>query len=87
MAKLENDDSGHAREGALAALTEVARDSEIVERFGAPTSAFEDEDYQQLIALAWRHQFDNDRTDFRRGLRDLQAHVTQRILDILELSK
>jgi len=87
MVPPENDDDGHGRQGALAALSEVATDPEIVKQFGIPVAAFQDEDYQQLIALAWRHQFDDDRTKFKRELRDLQAHVTQRILDLLELSK
>lgn len=87
MVPPEKDDDGHGRQGALAALREVATDPEIVKQFGIPAAAFQDEDYQQLIALAWRHQFDDDRSKFKRELRDLQAHVTQRILDLLELSK
>ncbi|GEM_PF-4058920 len=87
MVQPENDDAGQGREGALAALNEVAADPEVVEQFGTPAGAFESEDYQQLIALAWRHQFDDDRTKFKRELRDLQEHVSQGILDRLELSE
>jgi hypothetical protein len=87
MVQPEKDEDGHGRAGALAALSEVATDPEIVRQFGVPAAAFQDEDYQQLIALAWRHQFDDDRSKFKRELRELQAHVTQRILDLLELGK
>lgn len=87
MMQLENDDAGQGREGALAALNEVAADPEMIKRFGIPVASFEPEDYQYLIALAWRHQFDDDRTKFKRELRELQVHVSQRILDRLELSE
>lgn len=86
MVQPENDEVSQGREGALAALNEVATDPEIIKQFGAAVS-FHDEDYEQLIALAWRHQFDDDRTKFKRELRQLQVHVTQRIIDLMELSE
>ena len=52
MVPPEKDYDGHGRQGALAALREVATDPEIVKQFGIPAAAFQDEDYQQLIALA-----------------------------------
>lgn len=87
MMQPDDDEPGQGREGALAALNEVAADPEIIKQFGVPAAAFQDEDYEQLIALAWRHQFDDDRTKFKRELRELQAHVTPQILDRLELSE
>ena len=87
MVEREEEEVGHGREGGLEALREVARDPKMVEGSASPRAAFQDEDYGQLIALAWRHQFDDDRTKFKRDLRDLQAHVTQRILDLAELSR
>jgi hypothetical protein len=87
MVEPENDEVGQGRKGALAALHEVANDPEMINQFGIPAAAFQDDDYQQLIALAWRHQFDDDRTKFKRELRALQQHVSQRILDRLELSE
>lgn len=85
MTQDENGEVGHGREGALAALNEVAAGRDIVTQFGDTAEAFEPQDYEQLIALAWRHQFDVDRTKFKRQLRELQEHVGQRILDRLEL--
>lgn len=39
-----------------------------------------DEDVlSQVIALAWRHQFDDTRVHFRRGVAELQAYVAGRI--------
>ena len=87
MVQREDDEGGHGREGALAALREVAKDPEMAKSFGIPAKAFQDEDYEMLIALAWRHQFEDDRTKFKRDLRELQAHVTQRMLDLEELSR
>lgn len=80
----DTEDVGHGRDGALAALNEVVADRDIVRRFGAPADAFEAEDYKQLIALAWRHQFDEDRSKFKRELREMQEHLGPRILDRLE---
>jgi hypothetical protein len=85
MEQAENDEVSHGREGALAALEEVATDRAMTDRFSIPTAAFRPDDYEELIALAWRHQFDDDRTRFKRELRELQEHVTERILDILDL--
>lgn len=85
MDQVENDEVSHGREGALAALIEVAADRWMRNNFSIPTSSFRAEDYEQLIALAWRHQFDEDRAKFKREIRELQAHVSERILDVLEL--
>jgi hypothetical protein len=87
MVESEIDEPSQGREGALAALNEVAAEPEMIKQFGIPAAAFQEEDYEQLIALAWRHQFDDDRTKFKRELRELQTHVTPRILDRLELSE
>jgi len=83
----DDDEAGQGQEGALAALNEVVNDPKMIKLFGSTASAFEEVDYRQLIALAWRHQFDDDRTRFKRELRALQEHVSQRILDRLELSE
>lgn len=85
MLQTETDETGQGREGALAALNEAAADPAIGKDFSIPKAAFRAEDYEQLIALAWRHQFDDDRTKFKRELRELEAHVAQRILDLLDL--
>ena len=39
------------------------------------SAAFEPDDYEQIIALAWRHQFNDDRSKFKREIRELQEHV------------
>lgn len=80
------DDVGHGRPGALAALREVA-DSADRAKFGMATDSFEPGDYEQIIGLAWRHQFDDDRSKFKRELRELQEHVSERILARLELNE
>jgi hypothetical protein len=85
MAEPENDDAGHGRSGALEALLEVAEESDIVHDYATAHAACDREDYEALITLAWRHQFNDDRTKFKRELRELQEHVSQRILELLEV--
>lgn len=82
----ESDDIGHGRPGALAAIREVADAADRM-KFGMAVDSFDPEDYEQLIGLAWRHQFDDDRSKFKRELRELQEHVSERILARLELNE
>lgn len=81
------DDDGQGRRGALAALREVAEDPDLKRQFGVAVASFEPGDYEQIVALAWRYQFDDDRSKFKRDLRELQGHVSQRILGRLELGE
>lgn len=87
MAGLTENPEHHGRRGALAALLEVAHSPAIQKQFGQVVDSFEPDDYEELIALAWRYQFDNDRSKFKRAVRELQEHVTERILARLELSE
>lgn len=79
-----SDAAGHGRSGALEALIEAAANTDRGS-YGTAVDSFEADDYEQIIALAWRYQFDDDRSKFRRELRELQAHVSERILARLEL--
>jgi hypothetical protein len=73
----------YGRDGALQALLEVAHSRQAKE--GSLTdSVFSTRDYEVLVDLAWRHQFDTDRGEFRRGIRSLQEQVVPRILEHLE---
>ena len=87
MVDIPEDTVGRGRDGALAALREVAADPGLMEQFGIATASFEPADYEQLVTLAWRYQFDDDRSKFKRELRELQEHVSQRILARLELGE
>lgn len=79
-----NDAAGHGRSGALEALEEAAASTDR-RSYGTAVDSFEAQDYEQIIALAWRYQFDEDRSKFKRELRELQEHVSERILARLEL--
>lgn len=81
----EPDDTGHGRDGALSALREVAESADRT-RFGLAIDSFEPDDYNEVVSLAWRYQFDDDRSKFKRDLRELQTHVSERILARLELN-
>lgn len=80
------DNTGHGRQGALAALREVAASADR-KRFALAIDSFEPEDYDEIVRLAWRYQFDDDRSKFKRDLRELQVHVSEQILARLELKE
>lgn len=81
----ENPDrSSHARSGALKALAEAAKATDR-KKYGIAMDSFEQEDYDELVGLAWRFQFDEDRSKFKRELRKLQEHVSARVLARLDL--
>ena len=76
----ENDDSEitQSQQGALFALIEVSQDLDLLKDYRLIAAAFEDGDYQTIIDLAWRHQFDSERLHFKRQIRELQEHVCSR---------
>ncbi|MFT4010666.1 MAG: hypothetical protein QM655_11570 [Nocardioidaceae bacterium] len=82
----ESDDTGQGRPGALEAIKEVADEADR-RTFGMAIDSFEAADYEEIISLAWRHQFDEDRSKFKRELRELQEHVSEKILARLELGE
>ncbi|GAA2755875.1 hypothetical protein [Actinopolymorpha rutila] len=84
MLQSTDDDGGHGRAGALEALLDVARVPEVIRDYPIASDVFEQNDYEQIVAIAWRHQFNDDRSRFKREIRELQEHVSQRILDNLE---
>jgi hypothetical protein len=65
---------------ALDALTEVSHESDILADFRSIAGAFTADDYRAIIDLAWRHQFNAERLNFKRELRALQEHVCSRII-------
>ena len=84
MVQPTNDDAGRGRSGALEALLDVAQDLDIVGDYRTVSGVFGREDYDQIIGLAWRHQFNDDRNRFKREIRELQEHISQRITAKLE---
>lgn len=87
MTEDPEEDYGQGREGAKAALLEVVQEDAILKQFPpAARLSFEDADYEAIINLAWRYQFDDDRTKFKRGINELQAHISPTIAARLELS-
>ena len=77
----ENDESDmtQSQQGALFALIEASQDLDLLKDYRLIAGAFEDDDYQAIIDLAWRHQFDSERLHFKRQIRELQEHVCSRI--------
>jgi hypothetical protein len=86
MAEAHDSPRGQGRQGALAALQEVAQDPAMRNEYRVAIDSFLPSDYEQLITLAWRYQFDDDRSKYKRELRELQEHVSERILARLELN-
>ena len=79
-----NDDAGYGRTGALEALLDVAQELESLGDYKTVSAAFEPDDYEQIIALAWRYQFSDDRSKFKREVREMEEHVRQRMIAKLE---
>jgi hypothetical protein len=79
-----NDDAGYGRTGALEALLDVAHELENLGDYKTVSAAFEPDDYEQIIALAWRYQFSDDRSRFKREVREMEEHVRQRMIAKLE---
>lgn len=73
------EDAGQGLTGALAALVDVTRDADIHDDYRTMSSIFEVEDYRTIIDLAWRHQFNDERLNFKREIRELQQHVCSRV--------
>ena len=82
-----SDDAGHARVGALEAILDAAHELDIDGDYRTVSAAFTADDYEQIIALAWRHQFNDDRSKFKREIRELQEDVSKRIAAKLEWSE
>jgi hypothetical protein len=82
----ETEGAAHGRQGALTALNEAAESAD-TGQFGMAIDSFEPEDYEEIVRLAWHYQFDDDRSKFKRELRELQEHVSERILARLEMGE
>lgn len=74
------DPSQHGAESAFEAMLEVADRRDIQHDFGTVASAFRDEDLRTVVDLAWRYQFSDDRSQFKRDIRGLQEVVGMRVL-------
>jgi hypothetical protein len=79
MSGNDDPDIAQGQQGALFALIEASQDLDLLKDYRLIAAAFEDDDYQTIIALAWRHQFDSERLHFKRQIRELQEHVCSRI--------
>ena len=82
-----DEDDGHGRAGALEALLDVAKELNVINDFPIPNTVFRPQDYEEIIAIAWRHQFNEDRSKFKKDIRELEQHVSPRILSNLEKSE
>jgi hypothetical protein len=87
MVQAANDDAERSSAGALEALFDVAQEPGIVSEYRTVNAVFGPDDYEQIIALAWRYQFSEDRSKFKREIRELQEQVSQRIIANLEQSE
>lgn len=87
MVQPTNDDPGHARVGALEALLDVAHQLDIDGDYRKVSAVLGMDDYEQIIALAWRHQFSDDRSKFKREIRELQEAISKRMIAKLEQSE
>lgn len=82
-----DDDGSQGKAGAQAALGEAARDPEMLKEYEIASEVFEEDDRRALIDLAWRYQFDDDRSKFKREIREIESNMRRRILAKLEIRK
>ena len=79
MSSTESDVT-RGRAGALAALLDVAQDSGLREEMDTARAVFSPEDFEALIAIAWRHQFETDRSHFIREMKELRREIVQKMV-------
>ena len=84
MSDAQDDSWLEGTEGALEALKEVADMPDVNYEYRSVSQAFDDSDYATLVALAWRHQFEDDRVRFKRELRELEQYISRRVRALLE---
>jgi hypothetical protein len=83
----DESNSGHSQQGALEAMLEARLEQGIVSDYRTIASVFADDDYKAIVDLAWRHQFNEERLNFKRDIRELQQDVGRRAVERLERSK
>ena len=77
-----NDEADSATsDDARDVLLSAARNEGIVAEYPQMADLCTPAILQQVVDLAWRCQFDDDRTVFKREIRELQEYVTQRARD------
>lgn len=80
-------EASHGKAGALAAMLEASEDADIANDYRSIAHGFDADDYQAIIDISWRHQFNDDRLDFKREVRELQQDVSRRALERMEAAK
>ena len=64
------------QEGVVELFREVARSDKMRKEHPEVVELLDDEALDTVIAAAWRCQFDDDRSDFMRAIRELLNYVT-----------
>lgn len=72
-------DSSHSQDAAFEVLKAAAAERDIYGDYRTIADTFTDEEYRHLVTLAWRHQFNDDRYQFKRELREMQQYICDRV--------
>ena len=75
-----DDSDSRGMAGALKALLEVSDDPVLRNDWPAPSAVLSHADYEEIIKIAWRHQFAEDRSQFRRQIREVCDRVLPEIV-------
>jgi hypothetical protein len=87
MAESHTDASLQSLDGARQVLVEVAHNREMHQSH-LPISEYCDNTVlHQIVDLAWRHQFSDDRYGFKREIRELQEYVVRRATEAIEATE
>ena len=72
-------DSSRSQNAAFEVLRAAAAERDIYGDYRTIADTFTDDDYKQLVSLAWRHQFNDDRYQFKRELREMQQYLCDKV--------
>jgi hypothetical protein len=65
-------------------MLEAGQDPDIVADYHTIANAFTNDDYKAIVDISWRHQFNEERLNFKRDIRELQQDVSRRAVESLE---
>jgi hypothetical protein len=74
-------DSALTHVEARAVLLEIAESEALKEEFSLVSDSCTSDDLKEIVDLAWRHQFEDDRSGFKKDIKKLQEHVCDRAME------
>ena len=80
----DTSDADEAKAAAQDVFLTVAGESDLITEYPTVLRAMDDTSLRDVVTIAWRHQFDPDRSSFKREIRELEEHVAKRMAQLME---